>query len=49
MGIPPVVDSSLEAVEINSSRTTQALDGASLRIIYLAKRASCQLVGEDTP
>jgi len=29
--------------------TSQLLEGAGLRALYLAKRISCQLVGDDTP
>ena len=49
VGIPPVVDLGLEPAVIISSGTTQLLEGAGLMVIYLAERASCQLVGKDTP
>ena len=49
MGIPPVADLGLEAAVIISFGTTQPLEGACLRVLYLAERASCQLVGEDIP
>lgn len=48
MGIPPVGDPGIEVAAIISSETTQPLEGASLRILYLVESASCKLVSEDT-
>ena len=39
----------MEAAAIISSKITQPLEDASLRVLYLAERVSCQLVGEDMP
>ena len=49
MGVPPDVDLSLEATVIISSAATQPLEGFGIRVLYLAKRASCQLASADTP
>ena len=45
----PVADLDLEAATIISSETSQFLEGVGLRVLFLAKRVSCQLVGEDAP
>ena len=45
----PVGDLDLEAATIISSETSQFSEGVGLRVLYLAKRVSCQLVGEDAP
>ena len=37
----PVADLDLEAVTIISSKSSQFLEGANLRVLYLAKRVSC--------
>ena len=39
----------MEATIIISSVAIQPLEGASLRVLYLLVRASCQLAGADTP
>lgn len=49
MGVPPNVDLGLEATVIISFATTQPLEGADLRVLYLPVRASCQLASADTP
>ena len=49
IGIPFVADLNLKAAAIISSRVTQPLEGDGLKVLYLAKRVSCQLVGEDMP
>ena len=43
------MDLDLEAIAIISSGVTQPLKGAGLKVFYLAKRISCQLVGKDMP
>ena len=40
MGILPVADPGLEPTAIISSETTQSLEGAGLRVIYLVEWAS---------
>ena len=49
VGAPLAVDLDLEVVAIISSRVTQPLEGAGLKVLYLAKRVSYQLVGEEMP
>jgi len=49
VGVPPVTDPGLKAIAIISSTATQPLEGAGLRVLYLAERASCQLVSADMP
>ena len=44
-----VADPNLEIATIITSEITQPFEGAGLRVIYLAKRVCCQLVGEDVP
>jgi len=39
----------LETVAIITSEVTQPFEGASLRVIYLAKKVCYQLVGKDVP
>ena len=34
---------------IVSSETSQLLEGAGLRVLYVAERAACKLVGENAP
>ena len=41
MGIPPIANLELEAAAIFFLGTTQPLEGVSLRVLYLAERASC--------
>ena len=41
------MDLNLEAAAIVLSGITQPFEGAGLRVLYLAKRVRCQLVGED--
>ena len=49
IGVPLVVDLDLEAAAIISFGFTQPLEGTGLRVLYLANKVSCQLVGEDMP
>lgn len=44
-----VVDPIMEAAAIIPSRISQPLEGARLRVIYLAEKVCCQLAGEDAP
>ena len=44
-----IADSNLDVVAFITFEITQPCKGASLRVIYLAKRVCCQLVGEDVP
>lgn len=48
-GAPTIVDPNLEAATIVISRITQHFEGASLRVLYLAERVRCQLMGRDAP
>jgi len=47
VGALTVVDPNLEAASIVLSKITQPFEGAGLRVLYLAERVCCQLVGED--
>ena len=47
--LPPVADPALEAAALITFRITQPLEGAILRVLYLAKRVCCQLVGANAP
>ena len=47
--VDPVVDLNLEAAAIIASRITQALEGARLRVFYLAEKVCYQLVGVNVP
>jgi len=49
VGVPPIADPSLEATAIISFVATQPLEGFGIRVLYLAKRASCQLASANTP
>lgn len=49
MGVPSVVDPSLEAFAIISFVASQTLEGAGLRVFYLVKRVFRQLMGAETP
>ena len=49
IGTPFATDLNLKAAAIIYSRVTQPLEGAGLRVLYLAERVSCQLMGEDMP
>ncbi|KAK9997933.1 hypothetical protein SO802_017536 [Lithocarpus litseifolius] len=49
VGVPLVVDPGLEAFSIISFAAIQPLKGVGLRVLYLAEKVSCQLMGLDTP
>ena len=49
IGTPFATDLNLKAAAIIYSRVTQPLEGAGLRVLYMAERVSCQLMGEDMP
>ncbi|KAK9996839.1 hypothetical protein SO802_021525 [Lithocarpus litseifolius] len=46
-GVPPAETPDLEASAVVVSGITQHFEGAGLRVLYLAERVHCQLVGED--
>lgn len=43
------MDPNLEAATIVISRITQHFEGTGLRVLYLAERVRCQLMGGDAP
>ena len=47
MGALAIVDPNLEASAIVLSGITQPFEGSGLRVLYLAERVRCYLVGED--
>ena len=49
VGAPLTTNLNLEVVVIISSRITEPLEGVGLRVLYLAEKVSCQLVGKGMP
>ena len=49
VGALAVVDPNLVATPIVISKINHPFEGASLRVLYLANRIRCQLLGKDAP
>lgn len=47
--VPPIADLALEVATFITSGITQPLEGVCLKVLYLAERVCCQLLGEDVP
>ena len=47
--LPLIADPNLEAAAFVTSGITQPFEGVGLRVLYLAERVCCLLVGKDVP